>query len=617
VSVYQGTFPYSEPIQEHDDGSNLHGTFPPTPAVSEGDPRSLKHHLDARKVLVQALPCSADIDVLLGELGPNLTLCYRANYESCGISPNTASSWQYLHSPDTHPVLLAKQMLKFALAIQYLHPSKPVLGLKENPQAVVKRLAESVIKTIATNDELLGSLEGLEVILLESLYHVNCGNIRRSWISMRRAVMVAELLGLHRPSHYRFKLIDAKSELDPEAIFVSVVWMERMVSVLLGLPSSVGRTTLIQLEAMKPVPGSGLPVQFAVLLGRILDRDQIQVPTDALKATREINKDILGVAALMPQAFWRPISFAGLDVNSLPGFRETRRALDHMCYYTLINQLHLPHMFCPDSVSQRQYSKMACVSASREILNREIALRSFSTVAASCRMGDFMALVAGMTLMLAHTVSHCDQSAENLLMHQRMGDRAIAEQALRCMKSMSELNEDVLAVRCGALLQDLLAVESDAAQGRRDESPHHTRIGQFVTGHGLVLKVPYVGDIRISGGRITRLSPSKAGHDGSQGDGVVLGGMGSISVDNSGRADPSNGGQSSAQQLSTTTAAGHQVPETQTLSYDANIGLQPLPDASASIDDWVFQGLDTAFFDALTRGNEPFTLDLGDGVTWS
>lgn len=29
---------------------------------------------------------------------------------------------------------------------------------------------------------------------------------------------------------------------------------------------------------------------------------------------------------------------------------------------------------------------------------------------------------------------------------------------------------------------------------------------------------------------------------------------------------------------------------------------QMFPDAAASLDDWVFQGLDTAFFDTLMRG---------------
>lgn len=42
-------------------------------------------------------------------------------------------------------------------------------------------------------------------------------------------------------------------------------------------------------------------------------------------------------------------------------------------------------------------------------------------------MGDFIALISGMTLMLAHTLSHCNKGTENLLVHHRVGDRATVE----------------------------------------------------------------------------------------------------------------------------------------------------------------------------------------------
>ena len=49
---------------------------------------------------------------------------------------------------------------------------------------------------------------------------------------------------------------------------------------------------------------------------------------------------------------------------------------------------------------------MTCVSASREILSRYLALRSFNDITHSCRIIDFIALMAAITLLLAHLDDH-------------------------------------------------------------------------------------------------------------------------------------------------------------------------------------------------------------------
>ena len=112
--------------------------------------------------------------------------------------------------------------------------------------------------------------------------------------------------------------------------------------------------------------------------------------------TTQIDKDIVKVSEQMPPSFWQPPALDGIEKDSPVALRESKRAFDHMCYYILIIELHLPHMLCPTHASQRMYSKIACVNASREILLREIALRSLNPISACCRMSDFLALIAGM-----------------------------------------------------------------------------------------------------------------------------------------------------------------------------------------------------------------------------
>lgn len=324
--------------------------------------------------------------------------------------------------------------------------------------------------------------------------------MRRAWLAMRRAVTTAQLLGLHRPGHYRYKVVDDRNDLGPEAMWISVVTMERVLSMLLGLPTSTGGIRFPPLEAAKD-PGMlySLPRTLGDVIAKILDRNQIELSQQALDLTKAIDAELMEIAQRMAPSFWRPTDFTGLQRDSAEAFHEARRAFDHMCYYTSVIQLHLPHMLCPSDASQRTYSKMACVNASREILVREIALRTFNPIRACCRMSDFLALIAGMTLVLAHAVSHCGQ-AENLLQHSRLGDRATVARALECMRSMPELREDMLAVKCAALLKDLLAIEAAAA----DQSNYAIDVTREANGvmesdrDLLIMRVPYIGGIKIS-----------------------------------------------------------------------------------------------------------------------
>jgi hypothetical protein len=84
--------------------------------------------------------------------------------------------------PDLHPVLIARYMLTVATFLQHIPPKLLITGLSESPRAMMERLSGIAISLVTTNDELLGSIEGLECIILESVFQANGGNLRRSWV---------------------------------------------------------------------------------------------------------------------------------------------------------------------------------------------------------------------------------------------------------------------------------------------------------------------------------------------------------------------------------------------------------------------------------------------------
>ncbi|KAL4990689.1 hypothetical protein BDW68DRAFT_26503 [Aspergillus falconensis] len=581
--------------------------LPPTPvsarSVSIAGPAA---HEKTTQALLQALPCPKDIEILLGKVSQFSTLSYQSNFKTLSATELLKEQIllpSLLH-PEAHPVLLGRQMLLFAAALQHISPNAGIPGLTENHRLIMERLAESAIRMVTMNDELLGTLEGLENIILESFYHIVNGNIRRAWITIRRAVMVAQLMGLHQPGHYRFKLINDQNSLDPVVMWACIVAMERVLSLLLGLPTSTGDAS----PAVQSAANGDLPALVMHLTSKILHRNQLDTSQQATRdMTKEIDQELIEMAEQLPSSFWRPLALAGLEVNSTEALWETRRAMDHMCYYMLLNQLHLPYILCPSHTPYVIYSRLACLSASREILARQIAIRTLNPITAYSRMGDFIALTAGMTLMLVHIVSHSHKEIGNrsLLIHERLGDRAAVEQVLDCMKSMSELHEDVLAAKLAVLLRELLVIEAVAARGRgaprerNDEKPTE-----------LSIQVPYLGAVRVSPEGITFIPHYKMGQHPapSEGAGVTIGGLGSIHLQNP--ASPANPGHrignpsldARSDNAAVPQQCGNDVPSEDYFLQQEQMQDRMFPDAAAGVDDWVFQGFDTAYFDTLFRG---------------
>ncbi|KAL2844116.1 hypothetical protein BJY01DRAFT_190654 [Aspergillus pseudoustus] len=614
-SVYGGYHRHGGQL-EQSPGQLLTPRLSTTPASTRITTAEPTAYSQITYALLSVLPPRRDIEILLGKVGKSSTWCYQSNFKARNASvddllkdPIAVST---LLTPDSHPVLLARQMLLFAAALQHLSPTAAIPGLTKPHHVIMEELADSAIHMVTTNDRLLGTLEALENIILESYYHVDSGNIRRAWITLHRAITGAQLLGLHQPGHYRYRRINEHNDLNPEVMWLSIVTMERVCSLLLGLPTSVGTTTPGVPETPLTEGTCDLPTLAMRITARILDRNQLEGGERAQEMTREIDQEFIKMTRQLPSTFWRPPVFSGIETDSVEAFIESRRAWDHMCYYTLLTQLHLPYMLCTSHTPGVIYSRIACVNASREILTRQIAFRTFNPIISCSRMGDFLALIAGMTLILAHLVSHSQNEKDNLLVYQRLGDRATVEQALECMKYMWEMHEDVLAARCAATLRDLLAIEEGAARG--------PGAGECDCDSFLMIKVPYVGAIRIAPDGIRPMTASETEKHRGPNNGVTIGGIGSIELKSLNSSDYRPGDLAGVSCVPTDTAnvqpvQPHVHQTDQDLSDEYFTSDQMFPDAAAPMDDWVFQGVDSAFFDVLMRGVGEQQLNSGAELT--
>lgn len=196
----------------------------PTPPSSKASPAGTvtQNYSTLTSKLLRAVPSHEQIALLLARMNHPPSMSYQFDYKTCCSSfdetPELHVLIPDLRQPDKHPVLLARQMFLFAAALGQIARKDSIPGLTKHHHEIMDELAESAISNITTNDALLGTLEGLELMIMEGFYHMDCGDARRAWITNRRAVINAQLLGLHRPGHHRFNIIDTTAKLDPEAI---------------------------------------------------------------------------------------------------------------------------------------------------------------------------------------------------------------------------------------------------------------------------------------------------------------------------------------------------------------------------------------------------------------
>jgi len=99
-----------------------------------------------------------------------------------------------------HPTSIARSMLYIAVCVQQLDPNFDIsrLHLLPSVDARIDKYMTTVQSLITSDDDMISSPEGLECLVLQGLFHINAGNPRRAWLTLRRAINLGQLMGIHR-----------------------------------------------------------------------------------------------------------------------------------------------------------------------------------------------------------------------------------------------------------------------------------------------------------------------------------------------------------------------------------------------------------------------------------
>ncbi|KAM5356782.1 hypothetical protein ACJ41O_003428 [Fusarium nematophilum] len=379
-----------------------------------------------------------------------------------------------LPPPGSHPTLIARKLLTLATFIQGIpFSSARVLEHLGTSCDDIMTRAVKAAHNLTSDDELVASVEGIECIMLESLYENYAGHLRRSWLASRRAVMMAQMLGLDRG--VKPASLDGAAT-EPDRMWFRLVQLDRYLCLMLGLPPSALEDGFADPETLDSCAALERMHRLScVANGRILRRDRSEMLDP--ETTSEIDKLLQEASATMPPHWWVPPTLSSCT-DHMDRIRETLRFHDHFLHYHLLLQLHLPYLLYSTSEPKYEYNRVTAVTASREILSRLLSFRALHSVGYYCRGVDFITFIASTALCLAYMNDQrrrrAGDAGVHYLVHQRMSDRGLLEQTLLNMQMIAAQRNDDLVTRVATLLQNLLAIEADVAAGGK----YTTTLGQ-------------------------------------------------------------------------------------------------------------------------------------------
>jgi hypothetical protein len=387
---------------------------------------------------------------------------------------------------------------------------------------MMSRAVQTAARLVNSDDELASTIEGVECIMMESMYHNNAGNLRRAYITMRRALTIAQTLGLNRgePSPL-LRMLDPRSmeRLSPEHMWFRIVQSDRYLSLMSGLPQGSTDNAFAAPKALEACTSlESLERVLTMVGGRIIHRTGSKMYD--LEETLEIDRMLLDAAALMPPRWWLPVNLAGTDKSCVEAIDATLSVTTQLAYYHTLGRLHFPHLLQNSDDQRHDYSRTTAITASRELLTRFLAFRGVEQGAGSyCRGIDFLAFIASTAMCIGHMHSRarCQLETEDAecdsrtvpcaLAHQRLTDRGLMEHVLEIMDEASTSEPgDRIAGKIAVILRQLLAVEADVAQGGcYSAAPTDGDGGGELECHGtasddgrsLLISLPHLGAFKI------------------------------------------------------------------------------------------------------------------------
>ena len=283
--------------------------------------------------------------------------------------------------------------------------------LQENPQedntsgGLMSRFSEimhTIDELVLGDDELAGTVDGVECFILRAKYELNCGRIRKSWLTQRRAISLAELAGIpKRPAN---PMTDMSQSIRRESLWKFLYLSDRYLSLLLGLPygpteihSDWGNNGGAYAQGTNNLDfKEHYASRLASIMGHIIDRNQQLPSNNMLPLTFKIEGELTELAASMADDWWKT------DFELGPTGKQIYcQLLPQFWHHQARAFLHLPFMLKATTDRRFEYNKTATLESARAMIACYRVVRpALGFGSLICKMVDFLAFTGAMILVL-------------------------------------------------------------------------------------------------------------------------------------------------------------------------------------------------------------------------
>ncbi|CAM1507770.1 Fc.00g046180.m01.CDS01 [Cosmosporella sp. VM-42] len=387
----------------------------------------------------------------------------------------------------SHPTTIARGLMCVAVCLQQLPKDfdfSRLGSLSHSVDDLAASLTETVCASVTSDDEIVATAEGIECLILQTIFFVNAGKPRRAWLGNRRALAIAQVLGLHVHRDESFTGGFESLENQPIGPWRHIVHSDRYLALTLGLPYGSMETdepsaSRMMSELEERQQDILYLKELDRIAARIIDRGQFST-SSAFVATQSIGNTLESLAQSMPPAWWQHMGQVhNMDAEALG--RLYHRLNVQLWHHQLSLVLHLPFML--DSATQRkyEYSRFSCSNAARGLIKTYLFVRTTFGMF-SCCLTNFQAFTASVILIFNLFMPNPTFETEHVV-GQKEADLALIQDVINTLDQSNERFHDFVAVQASNVLRTLRKFMED---------PENQGGGNFN------FTIPYFGTISIA-----------------------------------------------------------------------------------------------------------------------
>ena len=323
--------------------------------------------------------------------------------------------------------------------------------------------------------------------MIESKYQNNAGNLRNAWHSIRRAMLIAQMMGLHQTSKPGSVMVletQTRIRVDPEYLWFRLIQMDRYLSLMLGMLQGTPNNDFAAPHVLDVcTPMERLQRMDCLIGGHILQRNEARLYDS--QTTYMIHELLEESAACLPPQWWMMPDLQSSSLDEMDTLESLIRTMDQLTHYHLVTQLHLPHILHASAGHEHERSTTTILNASREILTRYTGLSGVHSFTSWCRGISYLAFIACTSMCVVYSDAKqkgqsspgCNEAVFGVLEKHHQKDRRMMNLTLDCMEQTAHESKDVIASKTASILRLLLSMEKQDETIRAQDVSDSTKDG--------------------------------------------------------------------------------------------------------------------------------------------